>query len=43
LYMSVIPAPKKLRQEDHEFEVSLGYMVSSRSVCATKQDCLKNK
>jgi hypothetical protein len=28
--MAVISAPKRLRQEDHEFEASLGYIVSSR-------------
>jgi hypothetical protein len=26
-YTSVIPALRKLRQEDHEFRASLGYMV----------------
>jgi hypothetical protein len=26
--MPVIPALRKMKQEDHEFEASLGYMVS---------------
>jgi hypothetical protein len=32
--MPVIPALWRLRQEDHEFEDSLNYMVSSRSFWA---------
>jgi hypothetical protein len=33
--MSVIPALRRLRQEDHKVEVSLGYTVtvSKKSVC----------
>jgi hypothetical protein len=30
--MPVIPVLRRLRQEDHKFEVSLGYKVSSRPV-----------
>jgi hypothetical protein len=28
--MSVIPAPRRLREEDCKFEASLGYMARSR-------------
>jgi uncharacterized phage-associated protein len=31
----IIPALWRLRKEDHEFEVSLGYIASSRSAWAT--------
>jgi hypothetical protein len=33
-YMPAIPVPRRLRQEDHEFEASLGCIVRS---------CLKKK
>jgi hypothetical protein len=26
--MSIIPAPRKMRQEDHEFKASLGYITN---------------
>jgi hypothetical protein len=34
--MPVILAFRRLRQEDHEFVVSLGYIVSSKIVWATQ-------
>jgi hypothetical protein len=37
-YMSIIPALRRLRQEDHQFEDSLGYLVSSRPVSKKKQN-----
>jgi hypothetical protein len=33
--MSVIPALRRLRQESHRFEASLGYKISSRGDWAT--------
>jgi hypothetical protein len=33
--MPIIPALRKLRYEDHKFEASLGYIVSSRASWAT--------
>lgn len=40
--MPVIPTVRRLRQDGHcEFEVSLGYTVSSRSACAAVRYCLR--
>jgi hypothetical protein len=38
--MLIIPAFKRLKQEDLNFKSSLGYVVSSRPIWVTKQDCL---
>jgi hypothetical protein len=34
-HIPIIPALGKQRQEDYEFKTLLGYLVSSRPVCAT--------
>jgi hypothetical protein len=39
--MSIIPALRRQRQEDHEFRVSLSYMVSSMPVSCRLRPCLK--
>jgi hypothetical protein len=41
--MPIIPALRRLRQEDGEFKASLGYIVSSRAAWATVKPCLKIK
>jgi hypothetical protein len=41
--MPIIPALKRLRQEDSEFEASLGHIASSRQVWITYHPCLDNK
>jgi hypothetical protein len=42
-YMPTIPALEKLRQEDHEFESSPGYIVNSRTTWAIEQDPISKK
>jgi hypothetical protein len=39
----IIPALKRLRQEDHKFEATLGYIASFTSVSKTKQNNNNNK
>lgn len=36
VWLGIVPAPGRLRQEDREFQPCLGYMKSSRLACATK-------
>jgi hypothetical protein len=33
-YRTIIPALRRVRQKDHEFKASLGYLTSSKSVWA---------
>jgi hypothetical protein len=41
--MHVIPALRRLRQEDHELESTLGYIVSPRRCCYIIRPCLKKE
>jgi hypothetical protein len=43
IYIPIIQALKKLRQEDHKFQASLGYIVSSRVSLYIMELCLKKK
>jgi hypothetical protein len=40
-YTPVIPALRKLKQEDHDFEVSLGYISESQSQRKEKKNAWK--
>lgn len=44
MLMPVIPALRRLRQEDHcKFETGLGYKVSKASLNCIERPCLKKK
>jgi hypothetical protein len=40
MYMPIIPALRRLRQENHEFEARLGYIVKFEA-CLTASPCVK--
>lgn len=37
------PGTWEVEANCHEFEASLGYMVNTRSACATQQDCISKQ